>query len=64
MSEEIEAVIDKAREFLDAAYRREYVGMKAALESAEDATIYSVDDTGNTTLHYAVFAKANSGGDY
>ena len=33
MSEEIEAVIDKAREFLDAAYRRDYVGMKAALES-------------------------------
>jgi nitroreductase len=53
------------QEFLDAAYARNYVGMRAALGSGDDATIYSVDDCGNTLLHYAMYVAkdtANSGG--
>ena len=56
--------IKRAREFVDAAYKRNYVGMRKALKSDDDTTLHSVDDAGNTALHYAVFAKADSSGDY
>ena len=52
------------REFLDFAYRRDNGGMRAAFDKGNHRTLYSEDSWGNTALHYAVYAEADTGGSY